>query len=93
MARRATTTVPAAPSTPRATPRTAQATQASRTVRAERQREAETNPVCPTCGGRTVQNGIEQERGTFWCVGCRRYPFGCGFGPDPIQRFRDEGEA
>ena len=84
MPRRATTTVPGERSTPSASPRTAQATEAARTVRARRQQETANNPVCSTCGSRTIQNVQERARSVFWCVGCRRYPFGCGLGPDAI---------
>jgi hypothetical protein len=66
---------------------------------ADRRRKRSVLPQCPNvvwtrisggekqkriCGGRTVQNEIERERGTYWCPRCGTYPFGNGFGPDLV---------
>lgn len=85
MPARAPTTVRDVQTAPGPNPHTAAATKAAQAVRLRRRSEAEGNPVCAACGGRTIQNGIENDRGLFWCVTCRTYPFGCGFGPDVIE--------
>lgn len=62
---------------------TTAALERARTVRAERRAVA---PTCTakvtkkgkvvTCGARMAQNGVEVERGVYWCPECSRYTDG-----------------
>ena len=83
-------TVPAARSAPPESHGTSAARRAALAARSRRSREAVQNPSCPVCGTRTLQNVPERTRYVFWCARCQQYPFGSGFGPDSLERPRDE---